>query len=88
MYLVFPSSFQLYQLVVDTETTSRLLLDNGKLSRRSTIIILNKITPRTVSDAVVKKAKALVRAIGFLSVARVTCINYKKYKVIFFNEVI
>ena len=51
---------RLYQLVVDTGTTSRLLLDNGKLSHRSTIIILNKITPRTVPDAVVSKAKTLV----------------------------
>jgi structural maintenance of chromosome 2 len=40
----------LYNVVVDNEVTSRRLLNEGKLSRRTTFIPLNKIQPR-VPDA-------------------------------------
>jgi structural maintenance of chromosome 2 len=51
---------KLYNVVVDTETTGKKLLKNGKLKRRVTIIPLNKIKPREIAADKVAKAKGLV----------------------------
>jgi structural maintenance of chromosome 2 len=49
----------LYSVVVDTEQTGKLLLKNGKLKRRVTIIPLNKIDTRgVIADAKLKAAVA------------------------------
>ena len=54
---------QLYNIVVDNEGTGKQLLEKGRLKRRFTIIPLNKIAGRSISDDVVKKAQSLVRGI-------------------------
>ena len=50
---------KLFQVVVDSDTTGKQLLSNGKLRRRVTIIPLNKINDRVVKDSVMQRAKAL-----------------------------
>ena len=55
-----PLTSQLYNIVVDTEDTGKQLLQKGQLKRRYTIIPLSKISARTISNDVVKKAQALV----------------------------
>ncbi|XP_057698468.1 LOW QUALITY PROTEIN: structural maintenance of chromosomes protein 2 [Corythoichthys intestinalis] len=51
---------RLYNIVVDTEVTGKKLLEKGELQRRYTIIPLNKIAAKTLSDKVVQAAKNLV----------------------------
>ncbi|XP_061761582.1 structural maintenance of chromosomes protein 2 [Nerophis ophidion] len=51
---------RLYNIVVDTEVTGKKLLDKGELQRRYTIIPLNNISAKTLTDRVVKAAKNLV----------------------------
>jgi structural maintenance of chromosome 2 len=46
--------------VVDTDQTGKLILKNGELKRKITIIPMNQIRPHTISDHVVKAAKKLV----------------------------
>ncbi len=47
-------------MVVDTEETGKLLLERSGLKKRVTIIPLNKISTKTVSEAAVSKARRLV----------------------------
>ncbi|CAN8028207.1 unnamed protein product [Ixodes persulcatus] len=51
---------KLFNVVVDTEETGKLLLKSGRLKRRVTIIPLNKIMGRDVEPAVMRKAESLV----------------------------
>jgi structural maintenance of chromosome 2 len=51
----------MYQVVVDTADTGKLLLEKGKLKTRVTVIPLNKISRSTLSD---DKVKAAQRAAG------------------------
>jgi len=51
---------KLYNVVVDTEVTGKKLISKGKLKRRYTFIPLNKISSRTLSNDVVKRAENLV----------------------------
>ncbi|XP_061627398.1 structural maintenance of chromosomes protein 2 [Phyllopteryx taeniolatus] len=51
---------RLYNIVVDTEVTGKKLLEKGELQRRYTIIPLNKISAKMLSDKVVNAAKSLV----------------------------
>uniref|UniRef100_A0A8C2YWY8 Structural maintenance of chromosomes protein n=1 Tax=Cyclopterus lumpus TaxID=8103 RepID=A0A8C2YWY8_CYCLU len=44
---------RLYNIIVDTEVTGKKLLEKGELQRRYTIIPLNKISAKTLSDRVV-----------------------------------
>jgi structural maintenance of chromosome 2 len=50
----------LYNVVVDTESTGKQLLQNGNLRRRVTIIPLNKIQPYVVTSRVQDAAVELV----------------------------
>lgn len=50
---------RLYNVVVDDEKTASQLLEKGRLRKRVTIIPLNKIATRTISEKVVKMAKSL-----------------------------
>ena len=52
---------QLYNIVVDTEETGKGLLERGRLKKRYTIIPLNKIAAKSISNDVIKKAQSLVR---------------------------
>ena len=47
---------KLHQVVVDEAITAKALLNNGKLTRRATIIPLDKIRPRHVSASACSKA--------------------------------
>ncbi|KAI4332735.1 hypothetical protein L6164_017619 [Bauhinia variegata] len=51
---------RLFNVVVDTETTGKQLLQNGDLRRRVTIIPLNKIQPHTVPSRVQQAASRIV----------------------------
>ncbi|XP_030049611.1 structural maintenance of chromosomes protein 2 [Microcaecilia unicolor] len=51
---------RLYNVVVDTEVTGKKLLEKGELKRRYTIIPLNKIAARRLSQETVKMAQNLV----------------------------
>jgi structural maintenance of chromosome 2 len=51
---------KLYNIIVDTESTGKGLLEKGQLKRRYTIIPLNKIVSKTIPSDKVKRAKALV----------------------------
>ncbi|KAK4537538.1 hypothetical protein CDCA_CDCA13G3563 [Cyanidium caldarium] len=50
---------KLYQVIVDTEQTGKLLLERGQLRRRVTLIPLNKIDARVLGSAQVQRAQAL-----------------------------
>ncbi|KAJ6934872.1 hypothetical protein NC651_009764 [Populus alba x Populus x berolinensis] len=52
---------KLFNVVVDTESTGKQLLQNGDLRRRVTIIPLNKIQPHTVP---IRVQQAAVRLVG------------------------
>lgn len=51
---------KLYNVVVDTEKTSKALLAGGQLQQRVTIIPLNKITGRAIDDKTLSFAQNLV----------------------------
>ncbi|XP_059166173.1 structural maintenance of chromosomes protein 2-like [Physella acuta] len=51
---------KLYNVVVDNELTGKKLLKFGELKRRCTILPINKITSRSIDDATLKRAEALV----------------------------
>ncbi|GFO37153.1 structural maintenance of chromosomes protein [Plakobranchus ocellatus] len=51
---------KLYNVVVDTELTGKKLLKFGELKRRCIILPINKITGRSIDDATVARAQALV----------------------------
>uniref|UniRef100_A0ACD5XAI0 Uncharacterized protein n=1 Tax=Avena sativa TaxID=4498 RepID=A0ACD5XAI0_AVESA len=53
---------RLYNVVVDSETTGKQLLQNGELRRRVTIIPLNKIHTGTIPDRVQQAARRMVGA--------------------------
>jgi structural maintenance of chromosome 2 len=50
----------LFNLVVDTDVTGKLLLQHGELKRKITIIPMNQIRPRVIDSNVVRIAKDLV----------------------------
>lgn len=52
----------MYNVVVDTETTGKQLLQHGQLKRRITIIPLNKIAATVINEDTVNRAKTLVYA--------------------------
>ncbi|XP_066589198.1 structural maintenance of chromosomes protein 2 [Prorops nasuta] len=51
---------KLYNVIVDTENTSKKILQNGQLQQRVTIIPLNKISGRTMDQATIDLAQKLV----------------------------
>jgi hypothetical protein len=52
--------WQLYNVVVDTDVTSKLLLQRGNLQTRTTIIPLNKISAHVIEPHIVKRAQQIV----------------------------
>lgn len=52
--------FHLWMIFVFAQVTGKKLLEKGELQRRYTIIPLNKISAKTLSDRVVNTAKSLV----------------------------
>ena len=63
---------KLYQVVVDTETTGKALLSKGQLQKRVTIIPLNKIDARGLSDAQIKRAATVSNGDVKLALSLVT----------------
>lgn len=55
---------KLYQVVVDTEQTGKLLLQKGGLRKRITILPLNKINARCTDPSKVKKAQTVAKSMG------------------------
>ena len=55
------SGGKLYQVVVDEAITGKAILDRGKLQRRVTIIPLDKIQPRRVTNAASSKATEIAK---------------------------
>ena len=55
---------KLYQVVVDEAITGKAILDRGNLKRRVTIIPLDKIQPRRVTDAVCRRASQIANNLG------------------------
>jgi structural maintenance of chromosome 2 len=51
---------KLYNLVVDTDQTRKLILEHGELKRKVTIIPMNEIRGFVISDDVIRIAKSLV----------------------------
>ena len=60
MLIFYFLRYQLYNVVVDTEKTGKLLLENGQLQRKVTLIPLNNIAARSINEDVVNKAKTIV----------------------------
>nr|CAD7394978.1 unnamed protein product [Timema cristinae] len=52
---------KLYNVIVDTEVTSKKLLKRGQLQRRTTIIPLNKISGHSMNQNTIRTAEQLVR---------------------------
>ncbi|XP_047033737.1 structural maintenance of chromosomes protein 2 [Helicoverpa zea] len=50
---------RLYNVVVDTEVTSKLLLQRGQLTTRTTIVPLNKISSHVIDRNTVRKAQEI-----------------------------
>ena len=63
---------KLYQVVVDTETTGKALLSKGQLQKRVTIIPLNKIDARGLSDAQIARAATVSNGDAKLALSLVT----------------
>jgi len=55
---------KLTQVIVDTETTGKLLLERGQLKKRVTILPLNRINNRCTDPAKVENAKRIARKAG------------------------
>lgn len=51
------AGFKLFNVVVDTDRTGSLLLENGKLRKRVTIVPLNKISSKAVRPDILQDAK-------------------------------
>lgn len=52
--------FQLYNIIVDTETTSKKILQHGQLQKRVTIIPLNRVTGKFIDQQTIALAEKLV----------------------------
>lgn len=50
---------RLYNIIVDTEETGKLLLEKGQLKKRVTIIPLNQITSKVIPAQIVAKAQTI-----------------------------
>nr|CAD7428036.1 unnamed protein product [Timema monikensis] len=57
---VLIGSEKLYNVIVDTEVTSKKLLKRGQLQRRTTIIPLNKISGHSMNQNTIRTAEQLV----------------------------
>lgn len=55
---------KLYQVVVDEAITGKAILDRGKLERRVTIIPLDKIQPRSVTDTAARRAADIAQSMN------------------------
>lgn len=71
---------KLYNVIVDTEVTSKKLLQKGQLQTRVTIIPLNKITGRSIDDYIVKQAESLVGKENVQTALSLVCYERELHK--------
>lgn len=69
---------KLYQVVVDTEQTGKLLLQKGELKKRVTILPLNKISARCTDEGKVSRAKSTAAALGGSAHLALELVGYEK----------
>ncbi|CAM9869354.1 unnamed protein product, partial [Heterosigma akashiwo] len=69
---------KLYQVVVDTEQTGKLLLEKGKLKKRVTIIPLNKISRPRIGDDKVARARDVAAEQGGTATPALELVGYEE----------
>jgi structural maintenance of chromosome 2 len=69
---------KLYQVVVDTESTGKLLLQKGGLRKRVTILPLNKISSRCTDPNKVKRAKEIAAKMGGAANLALELVGYEE----------
>jgi len=69
---------KLYQVVVDTEQTGKLLLEKGKLKKRVTILPLNKLNARVTDGARVGRAKQIAGEKGGTAKLAIELVGYSE----------
>lgn len=67
---------KLFHVVVDEAITGKALLDRGKLERRVTIIPLDKIKSRHISDSTSKQASSIAKSLGSTAMPAVELVGY------------
>jgi len=67
---------RLYQVVVDEAITGKALLSNGKLERRVTIIPLDKIQPRRITNAACERANAIAAELNSSATPAIELIGF------------
>mmetsp|Transcript_29113 Transcript_29113/g.64138 ORF Transcript_29113/g.64138 Transcript_29113/m.64138 type:complete len:1222 (+) Transcript_29113:305-3970(+) len=67
---------RLYQVVVDEAITGKALLAKGKLKRRVTIIPLDKIQSRSVTDATAERASSIAQKMGTTASAAIELVGF------------
>lgn len=67
---------KLYQVVVDEAITGKALLSRGKLARRVTIIPLDKIRSKTVSNSANKKAREVAESLNTSSSPAIELVGF------------
>ena len=69
---------KLYQVVVDSENTGKLLLQKGELKKRVTILPLNKISSRCTDATKVQRAKSAATSMGGSANLALELVGYEK----------
>lgn len=69
---------KLYQIVVDTENTGKMLLQKGGLRKRVTILPLNKINSRCTDPAKVQRAKQIAKQMGGSASLALELVGYEE----------
>jgi structural maintenance of chromosome 2 len=67
---------KLYQVVVDTETTGKMILQKGALKKRVTILPLNKINAQCTSAEKMRCAQQIARAEGGTATLALELVGY------------
>eukprot|EP00903_Cladosiphon_okamuranus_P020312 g18637.t1 len=68
---------RLYQVVVDNEDTGKLLLEQGRLKRRVTIIPLNKITPNPLKPNQLNRAASIAQRMNGNASCAIELVGYE-----------
>jgi structural maintenance of chromosome 2 len=69
---------KLYQVVVDSENTGKLLLQKGGLRKRVTILPLNKINSRCTDPTKVQRAKQMAKGMGGSAQLALELVGYEE----------
>jgi structural maintenance of chromosome 2 len=69
---------KLFQVVVDTEQTGKLLLDHGQLKKRVTILPLNKLNARCVEAGKLNLAKNIAAKMGGSALLAIELVGFEE----------